>query len=150
MTLNYDCIRDVLLYLEDMLGYTDNQVAMTHKRLTISSVVNELTSYTKEDVQYTIEKLFEAKFIRIINISIDNQRYIVNGYIDDITWDGFNFLNNIREKSIWEATKQGAKKVGAMSISAISMISFEIVKAIVTNQEVINKIVAHIPWIKQS
>lgn len=69
-------------------------------------------------------------------------------YVDDITWDGYNFLNNIREKSIWEATKAGAKKVGAMSISAINMISFEIVKAVVTNQEVISKIVAHIPWAK--
>lgn len=148
MTLNYDCIRDVLLYLENTLGYTDNQVAMTHKRLTIGSIENDLLSYTKEDIQYTIEKLFEARYIRIVNISTDKQGYIANGYIDDITWDGFNFLNNIREKSIWEATKDGAKKVGAMSISAISMISFEIVKAVVTNQEVINKIVAHIPWMK--
>ena len=148
MTLNYDCIRDVLLYLENTLEYTDNQMAMTHKRLTIGSVVNALSSYTKEDVQYTIEKLFETKYIRIVDISTDKQKYIVNGYIDDITWEGFNFLNNIREKSIWEATKEGAKKVGAMSVSAISMISFEIVKAVVTNQEVIGKIVAHIPWAK--
>ena len=148
MTLNYDCIRDVLLYLEDTLEYTDNQVAMMHKRLTISSIANTLSSYSKEDVQYTIEKLFEARYIRIVDISVDKQKYIVNGYIDDITWEGYNFLNNIREKSIWEATKEGAKKVGAMSVSAISMISFEIVKAVVTNQEVINKIVAHIPWVK--
>ena len=148
MTLNYDCIRDVLLYLEDTLGYTDNQIAMTHKRLTISDIANNLSSYSKEDVQYTIEKLFEAKYIRIVNISTDNQKYMVNGYVDDITWDGFDFLNNIREKSIWEATKEGAKKIGTMSVSAISMISFEIVKAVVTNQEVINKIITHIPWPK--
>ena len=148
MTLNYDCIRDVLLYLEDTLGYTDNQIAMTHKRLTISDIANNLPSYSKEDVQYTIEKLFEAKYIRIVNISTDNQKYMVNGYVDDVTWDGFDFLNNIREKSIWEATKEGAKKVGTASVSAISMISFEIVKAVVTNQEVINKIITHIPWSK--
>jgi hypothetical protein len=148
MTLNYDCIRDVLLYLEDTLEYTDNPVAMTHKRLTINNVANALSSYSKEDVQYTIEKLYEARYIRIVDVSTDSQRYMINGYIDDITWEGYNFLNNIREKSIWEATKEGAKKVGAMSISAISMISFEIVKAVVTNQEVINKIVAHIPWVK--
>lgn len=148
MTLNYDCIRDVLLYLENTLGYTENQIAMTHKRLLIGSVANKLPSYKKEDVQYTIEKLFEAKYIRIVNITTDNQKYIINGYIDDITLDGFNFLNNIREKSIWEATKEGAKKVGAMSVSTISMISFEIVKAVVTNQDVINKIVTHIPWMK--
>lgn len=148
MTLNYDCIRDVLLYLEDTLEYTDNQIAMTHTRLTINSIANELSSYSKEDVQYTIEKLYEARYIRIVNIIHDKNGYMTSGYIDDITWEGFNFLNNIREKSIWEATKEGAKKVGAISISAISTISLEIVKAVVTNQEVINKIVAHIPWTK--
>ena len=148
MKLNYDCIRDVLLYLENTLGYTDDMVAMTHERLNIETVCSDLSTYSKEDVQYTIEKLYEAKYIRLVNITHNNQNYIMKGYIDDITWDGFNFLNNIREKSIWEATKQGAKKVGAMSISAISMISFEIIKAIITNQEVINNIVSKIPWVK--
>lgn len=148
MTLNYDCIRDVLLYLENTLEYTDNQIAMTHKRLTIDTIATHLSSYTKEDVQYTIEKLFEARYIRLVDVRLDNQKYIINSYIDDITWDGFNFLNNIREKSIWEATKEGARKVGAMSISAISTISFEIVKAVITNQEVINNIVSHIPLMK--
>lgn len=148
MTLNYDCIRDVLLYLENTLEYTDNQIAMKHNRLTIDTVTNDMASYTKEDVQYTIEKLFEARYIRLVNVSYDKDGYITHCYIDDISWDGFNFLNNIREKSIWEATKTGAKKIGAMSISAISMISFEIVKAVVTNQEVINKIITYIPWMK--
>ena len=86
--------------------------------------------------------------MRFLDIIHDKNGYISSGYVDDITWDGYNFLNNIREKSIWEATKAGAKKVGAMSISAINMISFEIVKAVVTNQEVISKIVVHIPWAK--
>lgn len=121
---------------------------MTHKRLTINNIASALSSYSKDDVQYTIEKLYEARYIRIVDIIHDKNGYMTSGYVDDITWDGFNFLNNIREKSIWEATKDGAKKVGAMSVSAISMISFEVVKAVVTNQEVINKIVAHIPWVK--
>ena len=79
MTLNYDCIRDVLLYLEDTLEYTDNPVAMTHKRLTINNVANALSSYSKEDVQYTIEKLYEARYIRIVDVSTDSQRYMING-----------------------------------------------------------------------
>lgn len=149
MTLNYDCIRDVLLYLENTLEYIDNQGAMVHKRLTINMVVEALPLYSKEDVQYTIEKLFEAEYIRLFNVSYDKNKYIVRGYIDDITWEGFNFLNNIREKTIWEATKNGAKKIGAMSVSAISIISIEIIKAIATNQEVINNIISHIPFINK-
>lgn len=40
MNLNYDYIRDALLYLEDILEYTDNQMVMTHKRLTISTSIS--------------------------------------------------------------------------------------------------------------
>lgn len=141
--------QEILLYLEDKLEYTDNQVAMEHSKLSIGKVADDLSLYAKEDVQYTIEKLCEAKYIRLVNVKYDNQKYMITGYIDDITWEGFNFLNNIREKSIWEATISGAKKVGAMSISAINMIAFEIVKNVVTNSEVINKIVAGISWGKR-
>jgi hypothetical protein len=142
MTLNYDCIRDLLLYLEESLGYK-NEYSMEHKRISINNIPSELTNYSKEDVRYTVEKLYEANFIHLTNISYDNQKYILSGYIDDITWDGFNFLNNIREKSIWEATKSGAKKIGAVSISTLSTISFEIVKAIITRPEVIKKIISN-------
>lgn len=142
MTLNYECIRDTLLYLENNLGYTNDKTALIHKRLSIDSISNELSLYTKEDVMYTIEKLIEANYINSVNVKRNVQGYIIIGYIDDITWEGFEFLNNIREKSIWDATKQGAKKIGAMSIYALKTLSFEIVKAIVTNQEVINNIVS--------
>lgn len=146
MTLNYDCIRDVLLYLEEALEYTDNPISLEHKRITIETVASNLSTYTKNDVRYTIEKLLEAEYIQMKNITLDSQKYIVNGYIDDITWKGHDFLNNIREKTIWEATKLGAKKVGAVSISTISMIAFEIVKSIVTDQSIIKKIIDKIRW----
>lgn len=98
MTLNYDCIRDVLLYLEDTLEYTDNPVAMTHKRLTINNVANALSSYSKEDVQYTIEKLYEARYIRIVDVSTDSQRYMINGYMGHadigVTLETYTHINN--------------------------------------------------------
>lgn len=144
MKLNYDCVRDVLLYLEENLGYTENTIALEHKRLSISSISNNITDYTKEDIQYTIEKLEEAEYVRFANVTYDTHNYIVNGYVDDITWKGFEFLNNVREKKIWKATKLGAKKIGAVSISALSMISTEIIKAIITNPSVINEIVSKI------
>lgn len=30
--------------------------------------------------------------------------------ISDISWNGHQFLNNIRQQTIWDATKAGAKK----------------------------------------
>lgn len=61
MTLNYDCIRDVLLYLEDTLEYTDNQMAMTHKRLTISKSVGRIPIVSTKSV---------APFVKFVNKSI--------------------------------------------------------------------------------
>lgn len=128
--------------MEENLGYTENTVALEHKRLSIFSIINNIDGYTKEDVQYTIEKLEEAKYIRFTNVTYDSQKYIINGYVDDITWDGFEFLNNVREKKIWKATKLGVKKIGAISISTLSMISTEIIKAIIANPAVIADIIS--------
>lgn len=61
--------------------------------------------------------------------------------IENITWSGHQFLNTIRPKSIWEATKNVATKLGTLSVSALSMISSEITKAIITKPEVINSII---------
>ena len=145
MKLNPDCIRDVLLYLEENLGYTDNQVSMEHKEITIHKIktdVCEKYSHTNVDVQYSIEKLYEIQYITMRNIQYDSRKYIVSGNINDITWNGHNFLNNVRPKSVWDATKAGASKLGLMSIHALSNISMKIVEKIVTDQTVIDKIMS--------
>lgn len=145
MKLNPDCIRDVLLYLEENLGYTDNKISMEHKEITIYRIIKDVARdeiYLEEDVKYSIEKLYEVGYIRLRNIQYDSRRYIVAGNVNDITWEGHNFLNNIRPKSVWDATKEGATKLGLMSIHALSTISMEVVKAVVTNPTVVNGIIS--------
>ena len=65
----------------------------------------------------------------------------INYSISDITWNGHQFLNTIRPKNIWEATKVGASKLGIMSMHALSAISMKVAEAVVTNPVVISKIV---------
>ena len=143
MKLNPDCIRDVLIYLEENLGYTDNQVSMEHKEITIHKIktdVCEKYSHTNEDVQYSIEKLYEIGYITMRAIQYDSRMYIASGDVNDITWNGHNFLNNVRPISVWDATKKGASKLGLMSIHALSTISMKIVEKVVTDPTVIEKI----------
>lgn len=147
MKLNPDCIRDVLLYLEENLTYKNNSISMEHKEIPIAIVVSNVSENNKhssEDVQYSIEKLFEINYIKIKNISYDKNKYIVSGNIYDITYEGHNFLNNIRPKNIWEATKSGASKLGLMSVHALSTISMKIVEKVVTDPVVIKKIIENI------
>lgn len=57
MKLNKDCVRDVLLYLEEHLGYDD--------RLDASSI--KIEPYTYEEILYTISLLSEAGYIKTIS-----------------------------------------------------------------------------------
>lgn len=144
MKLNPDCIRDVLLYLEENLTYKNNSISMEHEEIpiaTVASNVSENNNYSIEDTQYSIEKLFEINYIEIKNIAYDKNKYIVSGNIYDITYEGHNFLNNIRPKNIWDATKTGASKLGLMSVHALSTISMKIVEKVVTDPVVIKKII---------
>ena len=57
MTLNADCIRDLLLYLEENLSYVEGVTDMTHKKIGIGALAQKLPQYTEEEVRYTVEKL---------------------------------------------------------------------------------------------
>lgn len=144
MKLEPDCVRDVLLYLESHLEYIERyDHGLEHNEINFSSISDALLqehNYSKDSVNYAIEKLLEAGFITSNKQVHGNNKTILSAPISDITWSGHQFLNNIRKQSIWDATKSGAKKIGVTSISAINMIAMEIVKTIVTKPEVINSI----------
>lgn len=146
MKLNVDCIRDVMLYLEEELGVDLENGKF--KSLTLHQIENEFDSeYSKEDIWYTIYNLKEIKYIDgTFKNSSSSIMYICN--ITNITWSGHQFLNSVRPKSIWEATKTGAKNLGTTSIAALSMIASEITKTIVTKPEVIDNIISLIKWDK--
>lgn len=139
MKLNPDCIRDVLLYLESEL-----EVDLTKHNFTkidLKQLSQHFANfYTEEDIWYTVYNLKEIRFISgKINDAGSNKMMFCE--IENITWSGHQFLNTIRPKSIWEATKNWATKLGTLSVSALSMISSEITKAIITKPEVINSII---------
>lgn len=145
MKLNPDCVRDVLLYLESNLNYIDRaDCILEHNEITFNTIAESLSQehgYDKDSINYSIEKLLEVGFITSNTLSRGRNNSIIYAPISDITWNGHQFLNNIRQQNIWDATKAGAKKIGATSISALSMIAMEIIKAIVTKPEVINNII---------
>lgn len=92
MKLNVDCVRAVLLEMEK-ISYGQN--------LRPETLYSTLETFGKNDIDYSIIKLKEAGFIDAIICESDNgvARKIV---IKDITCDGHQFLDNIREPSVWE------------------------------------------------
>ena len=145
MKLNPDCVRDVMLYLEEHLGYVErDDVAIEHDSIYISTMADALSEeqgYSVDEVRYAAEKLLEARYITAGKMVTGAHGVIISCPIIDISWNGHEFLNTIRPKSIWGATKEGAAKLGIMSIRALATISAKVAEAVITNPTVINQII---------
>lgn len=123
MKLNPDCIRDVLIAMENQ--------PFNHQ-IDFDDFVPLLSSYSSDDIEYTCLKLKEAGFIRATTSS-DCESDIVVSLID-ITYSGHQFLNDIRSDTVWNNVKEVSKKVGSHSVSAISQIATGVISAIIKAQ----------------
>ena len=141
MKLNYDCIRDVLIY------YEDNLVMNYHyniPELSIRDVIGALSNkYDNTDVAYSIIQLIKSGYLDG-RFSYNTPRKEVSGVVTDITWEGHELLNSIRPQTIWEVTKENATKLGVTSIRGVASLAKSVINAIVTNPDVISNIVATI------
>lgn len=84
-----------------------------HNSISMHKIAEDLNSqkgYDIDDVNYSIEKLLEARFITPTTELRGRNNGILYCPISDISWNGHQFLNNIRQQTIWDATKAGAKK----------------------------------------
>lgn len=116
MKLNEDCVRETMLYLEDSLGLNE--------RIESYSIASKLNSFKIDDVIYSIRKLVEADYISANPIStINGPSYIIKG----LTWQGHQFLDNIREPDIWDKAKSKASVVGKVSIPILSQIASSVI-----------------------
>lgn len=72
MRLKPDCIRYVLLYLEENLSL----------KFPLTSIPNG--EYTYDDIAYTLKKLDEAEYINATVLNNGRKNYIIKVF--DITW----------------------------------------------------------------
>lgn len=121
MKLNYNCIRDVLLYLEDNLKINEP----LHSK-------NIELDYSFETIQYSVFKLEEAGYIQAQIIVADGLDK--TAIINDITFYGHEFLNTVRPKTVWENTKDVSVKLGVKSISALSQIASQIATQLIKKE----------------
>lgn len=89
MKLNIDCMRDVLLIMEEI---------ELNNPLSFNSLKEKLPEYERNDLAYTCLKLYEAKFITMKYHQLRTSLSIFE--LNDITYEGHQFLANIRDKNI--------------------------------------------------
>ncbi len=107
MKLDFDCIRDVLLTVE---GKTEITERFAYSGIKLNNVISALPQYSPQDVFYTALKLEEAKLITV-HREIEIRRAPNDFVITDITYEGHQYLNSVRDNGVWDKVKSSAKSL---------------------------------------
>ena len=122
MKLNYDCVRDVLLKLEEILTceYSDGTISI--ESINIDNLYQALSDdYSVEDIFYSAYNLEQAGFLDANFLFGDGR--IVDGVIFNITYSGHQFLQQIRPKTVWDKSKSVFKNIGTISVDIIKSVT---------------------------
>lgn len=123
MKFNKDCVRDILLKCEVLLILNDDG-EMNYVRS--EELHANLPDYSLAEIKYTVKKMKEAGLLEVIVIN-DDISSLVDFLIEDITINGHEFIENIRNDNNWNKVKGIAKNVGAASLEVLSDISKQVI-----------------------
>lgn len=122
MRLNNDCVRDLLLAIEENVGLKEY--------MSIDSL--QLKSYSQDDLQYTALKLEEAGYINAkVSKYLDGSMDI---YIFSLTWNGYKFLDNIRDNNVWSKTKGIVSKFASVSLDVLEKVAAQVITNMISQQ----------------
>ena len=120
--LDYDCLRDVLIAIEDHSAFTES---LEYNSLTAEDYfMYMLPQYDKTTVLHTIKKLEEAGFIVYSDSNSNHFPQNPAGIvIFDLSFQGYQYLDSVRSPERWERIKQIAQdKALILSINVIGAI----------------------------
>ena len=123
MKLNPDCIRDILITIEDNTGFSK------YMEYNLNSTYDLLQKYTFDEVRYHIDQCELSNLITKVNKFIDG-----SCLIQDLSPSGHQFLADIRSDNNWNKTKSIAKTVGTSSLTAIKEIATNVIAEVIKAQ----------------
>lgn len=109
MKLIHDCVRDVMLYVEENL--------IDDKIMDIQTIAKNLSTYSLADINYTCKKLDEAGYLIVNPLSFDCN------IVTEMTYNGHLFLDDIRDDGVWKAVKSKASKVAGVSLPILQQLA---------------------------
>lgn len=110
MKLNNDCVRDILLCIEG-LSFGQN--------LEISDILKDYPQYSEDELTYTCLKLSEANLIECQIRTYIHMSVPSISRITDLTNEGHQFLNKIRDNTAWTKIKSKLPEAVITSIPAL-------------------------------
>lgn len=125
MRLDLDCIRDILLTIEENTGYNEH-ITLSERNIITYDLLKE---YDSKKVMYHIIQSGKSNLIEAEQIDLCG-----NIFIKDLTPYGHKFISNIRENSNWNKVKKVANEIGTTSLEAIMQISINVISSIITSR----------------
>ena len=127
MKLRAECVRDVLLTLEDALEVDDMGQTVPYST---ESLIHEpaLSKYNSGEILYTVDRLIEGGYLDARLDYLDS-RY--KWFMEDhgITYLGHNLIASIRPQPVWlSVSRKVAKASGSVSLSLLSTLGEEVLK----------------------
>ena len=113
MKLNIDCVRDILLLVEQK---------EFRVRFSLDELCRQL-NYSKNDIEYCCIKLSESNMLEVLMIPPIREDYqpIVCS-VGELTSKGHDFLENIRPQTRLEIIKTHAKSLSNYSLNILNII----------------------------
>lgn len=116
MKLNYDCIRDILLTIEEILNRKDELILANFK------FYKKLSKYNEDEIQYNALKLLQEEYVTGLKISGNNTTTVLR--LTDLTWSGHELLSDIRSETVFNQTKEKIiKSVGPTSLTIFQQLA---------------------------
>lgn len=123
MKLNPDCIRAVLLEIENSWELRlDDSGNIRKESMNLAALNKALPDFDKRDVFYSVLNLQQAGFLDAkIQYAANGMVYYCS--IDHMTYAGHQFLDRIRDTKNWSKIKAGLDHVRNYSLDAITALA---------------------------
>lgn len=120
MRLNNDCIREILLYIEE---HTDYECCFVD----VDNIVDHL-NYDKNTIYYHIKMISQAKLVDNV-LFADMRPYEVS----NLSWNGHQYLDNIRDNKVWSMIKEHTNKLSSVSLQILISLAPKIIEKYLLN-----------------
>lgn len=115
MKLIHECVRDIMLDLEENLTLNGS--------IDSNKLESRLSSYSHSDIYYNCQKLKKAGYIKV-EFFLDSSYCVTN-----ITYNGHLFLDTIRDDGIWKKIKSKTSKLASVSLPILQQVGTELILA---------------------
>ena len=124
MKLNPDCIRDILMDIEEAIPGTGYVLEYDQK-----TTKERLPNYSHEEIMYHVRQCDLSGFLY-------KARFNISGSYDiqDLTPAGHQFLADIRSDTVWNKTKNVAAQIGVYSLDTLTKIATGVITELIKRQ----------------